>query len=230
MPAVLKPSSRQHTKQLLQKLPQRIRACSIQERTIHARRYRHPEAAVFTPGPRWDEPKERGGETIWEKNARFVIQYELVPEELMGRIFRTLGQEAPQPNVLCGPKALAIYRQQTAQSLRIIEIDWALQKNTARRRLLEYQQLQLGDNEQAWRALLLDPTSCLSDLFRFVLARQEGYADLAEFYRDAALSQYLCDSKQYDQVWGNVIPEELRQAAEKTRLSLGVVGGVRGGV
>lgn len=50
-----------------------------------------------------------------------------------------------------------------------------------------------------------------SALLRYCMALEYSFTAVADFYRAAALRQYVFQKEQYDKVWGKVLPEAVRQ-------------------
>jgi hypothetical protein len=54
----------------------------------------------------------------------------------------------------------------------------------------------------------------LSPLFRYCCAAEEGFADLVDVYQYAALDQFMSSPTDYRRLWGNKLPQALRDHAD----------------
>jgi hypothetical protein len=71
-----------------------------------------------------------------------------------------------------------------------------------------------GDLRQARNAVLLGVRYRLSPVFRYVIAHHDGYNEVTQMWQSLAVDDYLRDPKGYDLLWGNLLPESLKQQAE----------------
>ena len=61
--------------------------------------------------------------------------------------------------------------------------------------------------------VLTNSNNQLDPLFRYCKARELGLDEVAEAYHRSALLQYLIAKNAYDEVWGSVIPETVKEEA-----------------
>jgi hypothetical protein len=71
------------------------------------------------------------------------------------------------------------------------------------------------DVEAAARRALHDPTVDLSPLYRYCVGVIGGAADVADRFRGPAFQLYVFDREAYDVAWGDRIPQDLRDAADR---------------
>jgi len=177
--------------------------------------------------PQWDGGADPYGvrhTAVWPKIARFVLQHNVPLMPFIRAQFQAvkLGRRIPTPNQFYNQQALENYYRymasvepnELARRARlekdailsvagpyVEELGWPIQ------RAVEYA---MGDLAGLG----------ISPLTRFCVAVQTELPDLAERYRDPALMQYLWESAQYDEVWGDKIPAEFRQEADSLRKAL----------
>lgn len=161
----------------------------------------------------WDggHAGERTYAPLWPKLALACIDHQLDPATFIEAQFRGLDK---LPNRSRFEGDAAVRRCLAAVPQLEHELAYAI---TASRQNLAVQAICRRDmrglsDRDAVASVLLDPTLDLSGLFRYVIAAQYGYPDVAARFRQAALLQYVFHREAYDRIWRN-IPEELRLEA-----------------
>ncbi len=169
--------------------------------------------------PRWD-----GGETatatytpVWPKIAKLCIKHQAEPGVYVKAQFDEIKVRIPWPSDLLGESAIARY---TAFAGR----------NYARLREALLNQSRDFDNQAHWLCIearhgitldeaasrvLRDTSFGITPLFRHCVASRFHAIAIAERFRDAALLQYVFQRKDYDNAWGDTIPQSLRDDADE---------------
>jgi len=207
---------------LINKMAADIRAMWITARHDFESRTGHVTHWGSGHMPKWDGGVTSSGQKckpIWPKIAAFCLKHDLEPDVLIDSIFRfRKGGIAPNPNVACGQYALNCYSQYMspeAEQARVstMSVDFEAQKTRA---MTAIDSLKFRFNyptETTWKLVLYDEKQPLSFLFRYCLARSENLDDVAKEFHERALAQYATSPKDYDRIWGDWIPEELKQDA-----------------
>lgn len=199
-----------------------IRAIWVAERSAHDAKFGIRSDWGARHMPQWD-----GGETasgrrakpVWPKIAAFCLAHGIDPEVLIKLIFDDWGRSVPPPpNVAHGDYALKRYEEyrkkhNSGSARELVAIGFESQKAQARIAIAFYASWGLP-REKVWRLGILGDAQPLSVLFRYCLAKSENFEDLANEFKDKALMQYLSDVESYDVVWGDWIPQELKDAAK----------------
>ena len=107
----------------------------------------------------------------------------------------------PMPNVLMSKEALDRAADFLEDAVQAAKIDFETASRQARLAYTRYAATR--PEHLVWRSVITDPAIGASPLFRFMLARSTGHADLAEKYRPAAVVQFL--SRAY--VYVRAIPD-----------------------
>jgi hypothetical protein len=183
------------------------------------------------PLPVWD-----GGETadgrrhtaVWPKVAGFVRRHGLDLGRLVRCVFAaravgTAGGAAlgppPPPTMLYSAEALRLYRADADRrhdaDRESARAELCSQAEAFRAALVLRSALRAAgwSAEEVARSVVGDEALPLSALFRFCVAAQEGYQDLADRYFRPALRQYTAGRALCDDVWGERLPAALVAAA-----------------
>lgn len=173
----------------------------------------------------WD-----GGETydgkihksVWPKIAKFVIENDLQPDVLIHAVFWRKVDKPPTPNMAHGPSALEKYANYAAPATRMeIKTDLIHAFESQKQRALAdvfskttYYKL----NEQtAWRATIAGSSIPLTPLFRYCVARNQNWDDVATDFKPQACKQYKRYAELYNEVWGEWIPDDFKVEALATK-------------
>lgn len=168
---------------------------------------------------KWDGGKAKDGKhynPVWPKIAQLCIDEHLDPLLLVRAIFYHRDQYPPEPNQAAGNTALDRYRMYTSPStqleiqnslLNALGCDRALSTAEVARQKHYYNR----DDACAWRLTLVSTTVNLSPLFRYCVAKNQQWDDLAEQFYSAAVKQYAQHPEIYNDVWSEWIPATLKE-------------------
>jgi hypothetical protein len=207
------------TKQL-EALSQRIRDLWVAE-------YRDFELRTKGKATGWGSrhmAKWDGGETadgklcrpVWPRIADFVLEYDLDPDVLVHAMFWRRVDYPPTPNQAHGQFALEQYRLYTSPGTRL-EIKTELihsfesQKQRAMADVFAKKTYHKLDEKTAWRVVVGSNTTPLTPLFRYCVARNQGWEDIAVDFVKPALRQYRRLADLYDEVYGDWIPADIKR-------------------
>lgn len=204
------------------RLANRIRDLyTLRRRALHEAREHRPSS--WKPSPHWDGGHTPHGnrKNIWVKIAKFCLRNGLEPEDYIYYVFSTLKPEqVPQPNHLLSERLRQQYIDnhcREEERLEHIRLAFTEQKLNLMSRLDEWTQVALEEKTISKRdiqlAILGDDGLGLTALFRFCLAIQEKLDDVAQYYFEPAVLQYLRFRKEYQEVWGDFLPTWLDDAA-----------------
>lgn len=191
---------------------QRLRIAYIEERTAQLRRMAKDKHLVWKLPASFDQ-KDRANKTVWSRAASKVIQHKLIPELLVGIVFRTVtlaGKSAPLPNMLTSDWFIGQYRKQyPVVDEQEASLQLRMETEIFRRKiacLLERR----GTRTlvEIRRAALVDDQITCSPLFRFCAARSEKIEDIAEDYSALAAVQFTPSAEAYKAAWGEFIPQD----------------------
>lgn len=170
--------------------------------------------------PSWDGGLGANGkhhENIWPRIASFCLENKLQPTTLVKAMFHNAQKRRPPtPNAACGPKALQRYKEYDAPAVGIsLEADHKhrleAQKQCVAASVFRLQKYSEKDEKSAWRQAITNPTDPLTPLFRYCVARNQGWEDIAEMYQGQAEYQYDFSPEVYNAVWGDWLPDDLRK-------------------
>jgi hypothetical protein len=208
-------------KKLGEDLEKRLRDLWIIEtRRYHLKTTGRP--SNYLPGPRLDGGRDiHGGKfkPIWPGLAEFVKANNLSPDAFIKAQFANCRGKPPlSPAMIKNSKA--IRRCKTYQDTKEFEQTLRIAKDGQIRQAynaVEANKSFYGPGANAYRAVIMDLNLPLSALFRYALSYTSQQTDLAEIWYEPALAQYVFDSGPYDEVWGDLIPPPLREAAQNTK-------------
>lgn len=167
---------------------------------------------------RWDGGVSAAGrfyKPVWPKIAAFCLDNELEPAQLVRAMFYRKMIFAPNPSAAIGAKALEQYKSYTTP-LTVLEIKTSIihalesQKSRATSSVLSLETYYKLDQQTAWRRTITSRDEPLSPLFRYVVAKNQSWEDLAPMYEAAAYRQFNRHPELYLEVWGDWIPNEMR--------------------
>lgn len=157
---------------------------------------------------------------VWPKIAEFCLAYDLEPETLLHALFYRRVDYPPMPNQAHGADALDKYRNYTAPGTNL-EIKTELihafesQKQRALSDVFTKKTYYKLDESTAWRVTIASDDKSLTPLFRFCVAKNQGWEDVAEQYVAQATKQYKRFADLYDEVWGDWIPMDFKMTVKK---------------
>jgi len=211
---------KQHSQQLLEDMARRCReayiACRRERDLLHS-----GKTSYTKPAAKWDGGEDTSGavhQPYWPKMAKFMIKHGLTPEHCIRVRFalcRDMSKDPPYPNQIANPTYLEEYKADQVKKIsEWIEGAFSYEKAYCASSITLMEEELGRKGKPVWRSVLLDESIPLSALFRYCLARSESIDDVAEEYEIPAMTQYIVARKEYDQVWGNWIPEDFRSSAE----------------
>jgi hypothetical protein len=177
--------------------------------------------------PSWDGGEDSWGTKIdkpaWPKIAAKIVELEAEPITYIRAQFRAAKRRPPTPNQICdaaSQERWQSYRQSIKQELAnqydddVISIQLGVLPLTTTLRWEDSKALRYTlNNVRAVKA---------SALIRYCMAIASGFEDVANYFFNQALLQYVFQQADYDEVWRTrmVIPEPLRLAATELRSRL----------
>lgn len=173
--------------------------------------------------PAWDGGVDDFGrerESVWPKLARFIASNGFDPVRYIRSQFQATRYETriPLPTTLMTDSAVSRYRASLANTVSALQLDLQNQRYSLQVRLAEFAVLRQYTPLQHLEMAIADERSVqASPLFRYCVASSAGLERLVQYFRSAALSQYVFQQEDYDTAWGNVIPYALRTAATELR-------------
>lgn len=207
----------------LDQLANQLRSTWIEERRRYISKANPGYISNYSPGPGLDggvvAATGRRCKPIWPSFAKWIDTNRLNPVKFIRAQFENCrGRPPDSPTQLMSPRALARYEQYVGTREYVSELRIALDSQLmAARNAVETNKLLYGSS--AYRVTILDSNLGLTALFRYALATRtpENY-DLVSAYKEAALYQYLYERDAYDEVWGTMIPDDLKQAADAVEM------------
>lgn len=178
----------------------------------------------WRPGAWWDGGVVKGQRrcNIWIKAAEFIFRHQLPLIEYVNFVVM-YWTDRPAPNHLCSPKAAKAFhssevgRDQLAQQQIALALDHQeYMLHEALDRYEEYSEFGWvpKDPKKILWMILADEKIELTALFRYCSAATEGFDDLVKKFNFPALAQYLTDCDEYDEIWGDWIPEKFRRVKQ----------------
>ncbi len=168
---------------------------------------------------RWDGGVANDGKhynPVWPRIAALCDKYNLVPDLLVRAMFHNRMQYPPEPSQAVGNEAISRYRLFTSASTRLertadIRSAFGCDKSLSTAEVARQKKYFKRDEAGAWRITLVTMTVNLSPLFRYCVACNQGWDDIAMQFQSPAMRQYLQNADLYDEVWGEYIPENLKK-------------------
>jgi hypothetical protein len=170
------------------------------------------------PIPRWDGGTDADGKVyerpVWFDIVRYALSNAISPILLIRGTFREWqSPKPPYPNQFVNPLALRRARM-LAESPSLFGDNLKMEDHRFKAAATIHQRYNGMDVDAAARRALHDPTTDLSPLYRYCVARLGGADDVAERFEQEAFRMYVFDREAYDAAWGDRIPQELRKAAD----------------
>ena len=206
---------------MLSTLADKIREVYCEERN----RWNHLNGKSVTwgdrPIPRYDGGIDSMGRkygNVWLEIAKFVTANKMNYAAFVRAQFSIARQRPIDPTQLNKPKARDLYLSVAQRSSSDTTRLFLLQKNVFSRETAKMQfrkEKYHWTDAQIFRAVLGNRLLSLSALFRYCLARSEGYSELAESFHQEAIEQYLDDPDAYDRIWEQWVPDDFRRDVRK---------------
>lgn len=163
----------------------------------------------------WDGGETRTGRVCgnaWAAAAAACGARGIDPILLVDAAFTPPIRPLPEPNQLISEELLGRASRAGKEAAGIAEAALSRQRAVLRGEVDFLVAGGRGKGEAVRRALT-EPGIQLSGLFRYCYAALAGDADLAAHFADEALYQYAFRAKAYDDAWGDLVTDYLRQRA-----------------
>ena len=154
----------------------------------------------------------------WERAVKFFLGHKLNIERCLIVRFALAGQskvDSVWPNTLASPKYLEDYLKASEGQVEDLQIALNVERAICRNYLLGIE----GDNDPntttVLRRAITSKQLNLSPLFRYCLAKEVNFVDLARRFYRAAKEQYLCAPEEYREVWKNGLPADFVTRVEQ---------------
>jgi len=171
-----------------------------------------------TPGTfaRWDGGRTAGGrryKSIWPKLAKHVLRYHLNPYVLADMVFRDWkADRSPTPAEMLRDEVLQDYqrtmRDAPASCLNALESEKAVVRSALAK--MARSSSNTYSEEECTHIVLRNRTLDISPLLRYSLGAKMRFEDVQTENYNAAVDQYIVLRRVYEDVWGELIPSELR--------------------
>lgn len=169
----------------------------------------------------WDGGRDARGvnhSSAWEGIARFAVQYNVDPIELVRAVFETCeSSQPPLPSMIKSTKALADLRYVQEFNIEEMKNRYSCYASEAEMKFLLWRKTRKVDEEQLWKEVVSSPELSFSALFRFVLATNLKLAQVADYWRQQAMQEYIRAPNLYDEVLGSTIPVDFREESTRIR-------------
>jgi len=213
-------SLKERSDMLLEDLARTCREIYIKERQNYELTVRG-RASRYSPGPKWDGGVTRDGVNatpVWPKIAKFMLKHNLDPQQCIQYRFMTGSRGVYRPvlpNQIALPKYLEDYLGMTEDVRSGLRHAFDFEKAFCRKRLTVMHHLRSDTRgmDDILDEVLLNDGYPLSPLFRYSLARETRRKAASRRYRREALVQYLRFPDDYDEIWGDSIPDTFRESA-----------------
>ena len=202
-----------------------VRAVYIQQRQRHDAKMTGV-LAPYKPAPRWDGGRSAGGQEfqpIWPKITQRLLDEEINPIRAVFALFAAneTKMEAPPPNWLLSGKWMDRLRAPLSddEQDRIrasVQSEKDQLSTYLHSTMCEYDDMDMSAQDKLLLALMNQKTSW-SPLLRYTLAVREKLPDVAKDYKDAAMLQYLMAIDVYDEMYGEMIPKEMRNVGQQVK-------------
>jgi len=196
---------------------------------------KHP----YLPHPRYEgkvtevtiEDKKRRIKNTWLDIVKVLRPAHVHPCLYVRVIFRGIAgtvMSAPYPDQLVSKKWLKFFHEQSELLIEEIPKEFERQCKFSRSYLLRYQQSLGYDLQSAVYYLLTDKLAPLTSLYRYCLAvsmlrepniskidNKSLFTRVASRIEREAVIQYTCFSREYDERWGDFLPSNFAEDADR---------------
>jgi len=174
--------------------------------------------------PQWDGGLTAMGtyrKPVWPAVAQTLLVESADPYLYMAAQFtENKATHQIRPNQLSGPQAIARWRDYQANAPERLRQQRVRELASVESHVLPYTQKGLSFERAMALALGNTTTNCATPLLRHSLADRAGLLDVARFFYDAALLQYLFQQAPYDAAWGDILSVSLCQAGRDLKQRL----------
>lgn len=205
------------------KLGERLKQAYTTERRLHETQ-RDGVLSTYRPAARFDGQaaatvEDNAIDSLWVKAAKTLYRQGIDPEDYVRRVFAMISGKViscPRPNQLLSSRCMELYRNASVDLREEITLAFSTQRQIARREVVVKCNVNGKTVPVAMNETIRDESLPLSSLFRYCLAlsmREKVVRRLAKRYKIDAALQYFPKREEYDQVWGEYIPDQFRQDA-----------------
>ncbi len=203
-----------------------VEALALQVRSIYCICYRELTGNADygrKPMPYWDggDMDESGYGTrkrsVWPKIAAVIIQHDADPlQYIRAQFIGVRRAEPPRPNTLYNEQALTRWRTYSYHAKERLRQQVASDWNQIRTNVLPFTVNLKWDERSALDYVLRDPKCGASSLARYCAAVAESLP-IATAFRERALLQYMFQMANYDDLLGDMLPQELKDEARELK-------------
>lgn len=174
------------------------------------------------PMPQWDGGEDQFGRrhnAIWPKIARRIVELGADPVAFVqAQFWAQKDGRPPAPTYLLSTEAATRYQKFQQEAREEVRRSYDADLFSVKRFFLPIMQRLNWDQARATRYALFNVTQVFATaLFRYCLATSEGLTDVAEYFHNTALLQYVFQREIYDAAWGDKIPAGLRHEGDDLR-------------
>ena len=202
-----------------------VRAVYIQQRQRHDAKMTGV-LAPYHPAPRWDGGCSGDGrqhQPIWPKITQRLLDEEINPIRAVFALFAACDtkMEAPPPNFLLSSKWMPCFKAPLSEDEQdrirsSVQSEKDQLTTYLHSTMCEYDDMDMSDQDKLMLALANQKTSW-SPLLRYTLAVREKLPQVAKDYKDAAMLQYLMAIDVYNEMYGDMIPKEMRNVGQQIK-------------
>lgn len=166
---------------------------------------------------KWDGGETHDGKChspVWPKILQFTKEHNLQPETLVRAMFYRKAL-TPTPSQACGQYALDQYQIYTSPGTKLemkneLIHGFESQKQRALSEVFTKTTYYKLDEKTAWQVVVGSNVIPLTPLFKYCVARNQGWNDIADEYCERASAQYQRQADLYNEVWADWIPADFR--------------------
>lgn len=167
---------------------------------------------------KWDGGQDsRSGaiyKNVWLSIADNCIEHDVDPYTFVKAMFHNR-MKTPWPNMATGEYGIGRYSEYMNPKTQLeIKSDIVNSFEAQKARILStvsrYIHFNKWDEKDSWIIAITDHNEPFTPLFRYSVAKNQGWTDVANEYLIPARQQYKTHRKLYDEVWEEWIPDELR--------------------
>lgn len=197
--------------QLLEQISNRVRTAYIRcRRASVEQRTRRRSKYGGSGSLHWDPAEGSTRKSVWLQIANTLLAGGCLDPE--GFVAAQFDGMTPTPPMMLQPSASVIYEKW--RDCGELEARGLLVSETLQftRHVADAQRWYPTDtsSREIWEYVLYDFENRLTPLFRYCIAVSEDMVGVAEYFVDAALTQYLTKPQIYESSWGERIPAKMR--------------------
>lgn len=156
-------------------------------------------------------------QALWPKIVKFAAQNRVSPCGLVRAVFAFHDlDKPPDPHLFYTPYAIDVHEQYVSGFRQMVHVQHKVQQYAFDREVWRTRKCNPQmSTQEVWSEVLTSPTLQCDALFRYYKACNLGMTQLAHSSRARAMQQYLLMPGIYNEVLGNDLPQEFRQAVEE---------------